>query len=73
MFEDQQKAVQELLANNETFRNLHEEHQALKSKVRDADTGVTPMDAFALERSKKEKLLLKDKMAAILNTHLKQR
>lgn len=72
MFEDQQEAVQKLLESNEEFRQLHEQHQALKAKVRDAGIGATPMDPFALERAKKEKLMLKDKMAVILNGHLKK-
>lgn len=66
MFEDQQDQVQQLLNTNPAFKELHDKHQVLKQQVRDADLGVLPMDAYVLERLKKEKLLLKDKMAQML-------
>jgi hypothetical protein len=66
MFEDQQDQVQQLLNTNPAFKELHDKHQELKQQVRDADLGVLPMDAYVLDRMKKEKLLLKDKMAQML-------
>ena len=72
MFEDQQDAVNNLLANDENFQLLYQQHKDLKTKVRDADIGATPMDPFTLDRLKKEKLLLKDKMATIIASYKKQ-
>lgn len=69
MFEDQQEALQELLNTNSEFKELYEQHQSLKETVRKAETGVLPMEKFSLDRIKKEKLLLKDKMATILSSH----
>ncbi|MBF0108952.1 MAG: YdcH family protein [Magnetococcales bacterium] len=63
MFEDQSELVQALLAKNETFRALHNEHQMLKQQIAEAGRA---MDQFALERLKKRKLMLKDQMATIL-------
>lgn len=63
MFEDQTEVVNNLLAKDPEFREMFEKHQNLKSQVRDADLGVLPLDQLTVERMKKEKLLLKDKMA----------
>lgn len=66
MFEDQTGVVETLLATDPEFRELYDKHQGLKSQVRDADLGVLPLDQLTVERMKKEKLLLKDKMAVRL-------
>jgi len=70
MFEDQQGAVEELLATDEKFKGLYEQHRQLKERVHEISIGIKPVDSVSLERMKKEKLLLKDKMAFILKTHL---
>ncbi|OSM05225.1 DUF465 domain-containing protein [Magnetofaba australis] len=67
MFEDQLQAVQELLTTNEAFKELYDRHQDLKNQV--SDLNGSTVDDFTLERLKKEKLLLKDQMATILNQH----
>ena len=69
MFEDQLQAVHELLATNEQFRQLHDQHQNLKEELED---NARNRDQFALERIKKQKLILKDQMAAILTEHTGQ-
>ncbi|MBF0379774.1 MAG: hypothetical protein HQL69_02080 [Magnetococcales bacterium] len=66
MFEDQLQAVKELLETDEQFRDLHDKYQTIKTKV---DTSGRTLDKFNLDKLKKEKLLLKDKMATILNQH----
>ncbi|MBF0133564.1 MAG: YdcH family protein [Magnetococcales bacterium] len=63
MSKDETVLVQELLAKNNEFRALHEEHQSLKQQI--GETGRT-MDQFTVERLKKRKLQLKDQMAVIL-------
>ncbi|MBF0434137.1 MAG: YdcH family protein [Magnetococcales bacterium] len=62
MFEDQSDRVKDLLAKNDEFRTLYEEHQSLKMQI--ADSGRT-MDQFAVERLKKRKLQIKDQLAVI--------
>lgn len=66
MFEDQEPTVQKLLATHPEFKALFEQHQELKNRVNDANSGTSPVDDVTLDRMKKEKLMLKDKMAAIL-------
>nr|CRH04649.1 conserved protein of unknown function [Candidatus Magnetococcus massalia] len=67
MFEDQLQAVQDLISNNPEFKALHDKHQELKDQVSELSYG--PVDDVTLEKLKKEKLLLKDQMAAILAQH----
>ncbi|MBF0134931.1 MAG: DUF465 domain-containing protein [Magnetococcus sp. DMHC-1] len=71
MFEDQLQAVQELLETDAQFRELHEQHQNLKDKI--AELGPRSLGDFTVERMKKEKLLIKDKMATILQRHTETR
>ena len=66
MFEYEQDIVEKLRNTNKLFEELYEEHHRLKEKVRDAEIGVLPLDDFAVERMKKEKLLAKDRMAAMI-------
>lgn len=73
MFEYDQELVEELLANDVAFRKLYEDHRELKSKVREAEIGTLPLDDFTVARMKKQKLLCKDKMAAIIAQHRTER
>ncbi|MBF0402067.1 MAG: YdcH family protein [Magnetococcales bacterium] len=66
MFEDQLQAVQELLTTSEKFRQLHDQYQAIKLEI---EQHGQSRDQFALERMKKQKLMLKDQMAVLLNQH----
>ena len=72
MFEYDQDIVEVLLNDNEQFQALYKQHNALKAKVRDAETGILPLDAFSLGTMKKEKLLAKDKMAAIIEQYRRE-
>ncbi len=66
MFEYEQDIVQELRSSNKQFEKLYNEHRKLKTKVRDAELGILPFDDYRLEVMKKEKLLIKDRMAAMI-------
>jgi uncharacterized protein YdcH (DUF465 family) len=66
MFEDQLQAVQELLSTSDKFRQLHDQYQAIKTEI---ETYGHVRDQFSLERLKKQKLMLKDQMAFMLNQH----
>ena len=72
MFEYDQDIVEVLLNDNEQFQALYQEHNALKEKVRDAELGVLALDALSLGTMKKEKLLAKDKMAAIIEQYRRE-
>ena len=69
MFEHDQEIVDSLLNEDDDFKRMYEKHGKLKQKVRDANLGAEPIDDFALENLKKEKLLLKDRMAAIIASY----
>ena len=69
MFEHDQEIVDSLLNEDDDFKRMYEKHGKLKQKVRDANLGAEPIDDFALENLKKEKLLLKDRMAAMIASY----
>ena len=69
MFEFDQDIVNTLLEDNSDFQSLFAQHSQLKEKVRDAELGVIPMDNLTLGALKKEKLLAKDKMAAMIEQY----
>jgi len=69
MFEYENDIVQNLLDENDDFKRLFNKHDQLKRRVKQANTGVEPVDDFSLENMKKEKLLLKDRMAAIIEDY----
>ena len=69
MFEYDEKIVNSLLADSNDFQSLYRQHNDLKEKVRDAELGVRPIDDLTLSSLKKEKLLTKDKMAAMIDDY----
>lgn len=60
--------VGRLIAENEEFKNLHEEHLDLKAKVGEfaKKKFLTPDDELELARIKKIKLAGKDRMSHII-------
>ena len=66
MFEYENEIVKSLLSDNDDFKRLFDKHDQLKRRVDEANSGVEPVDDFSLENMKKEKLMLKDRMAAII-------
>ena len=69
MFEYDQEIVDSLLTEDDDFKRLYEKHGVLKQQVREANLGTEPMDDTALENLKKEKLHLKDLMAAKIQNY----
>ena len=69
MFEYDQDIVECLLNEDEDFKRLYEKHSELKQKVKEANLGTHPLDDFSLEDLKKQKLMLKDRMAAKIATY----
>ena len=69
MFEHDQKIVSKLLEENDQFKRLYDKHSALKKAVNDANTKNSSTDGLRLENMKKEKLLLKDQMARMIEEH----
>jgi len=69
MFEFDQQIVEALLTENADFRRLYDKHVELKHRVHEANAGADPVDDYALENMKKEKLMLKDRMAAMIQDY----
>ena len=69
MFEQDQEIVQSLIDENKNFRRLYNKHCQLKSKVKEANQGCFSIDDFDLEILKKEKLLIKDRLAIIIEDY----
>jgi len=72
MFEHDDEVVSSLLKDNAKFQKLFKKHHDLKEKVKDVEDGVVLMDDVKLGRLKKEKLLTKDKMAALIVQYRKE-
>lgn len=69
MFENRADQFTGMVNNNEEFRQLYKQHKALDKRVRAADNRTAPMDTLALNKLKKEKLWLKDRMDWLMERH----
>lgn len=69
MFEFDQHIVNSLLSENNDFKRLYDKYDMLKQRVKEVNAGVIPMDDFSLEKIKKEKLMLKDRMAHMIEDY----
>ncbi len=69
MFEYESDIVANLLAEDKNFKRLFEKHNELKKKVRSVNSGMEAVDDFSLENLKKEKLLIKDRMALLIENY----
>ena len=73
MTENERKVRERLLEQSDEFRGLHERHNELKIKVRDAELGHVPMDSMRLGELKREKLRTKDRMAVLIAAYGEER
>ncbi len=69
MFEHDQEIVNSLLNDNKNFKRLYEKHDVLKNTVKEANEKNINVDQISLEGLKKEKLILKDRMATIIEDY----
>jgi uncharacterized protein len=72
MFEHEKAKVDQLLRNDNRFKRLYDKHSRLNTKVDQASAGAIPMTQFELETLKKEKLMLRDRMQAMLQASAAQ-
>ena len=72
MFDYDQVTVDRLLEADDGFRRLYNKHSVLNAKVDQAQAGKAAMDDNQLELLKKEKLLLRDRMQAMINAQSTQ-
>jgi uncharacterized protein YdcH (DUF465 family) len=59
--------IAELRENNEVFHNLMDEYDWLDAQIRNLEELNTPIGDFHMEEMKKRRLLLKDRLYAILH------
>ena len=69
MFEYDQQIVNSLLVMNKDFKRLYDKHDSLNQKVDEANSGSVALDDYSLEKLKKEKLMLKDRMAQMIEEY----
>jgi len=72
MFEFDRQIVDSLLSENYDFKRLHDKHHELDQQVDEITSGNANADDQTLERLKKERLLLKDKMFHMIEQHKQQ-
>jgi uncharacterized protein YdcH (DUF465 family) len=69
MFESDESVIQTLIMDSQDFKVLYKRHNALKSKVSKADFGTLALGDATLRSMKREKLLVKDQMAAMIDDY----
>ncbi|WP_455232479.1 YdcH family protein [Geopseudomonas aromaticivorans] len=65
-FPEHQEQLRALLASDSHFGQLAERYAALDKRIYAAEDGREPLDDFALQTLKNERVLLKDQIAARL-------
>jgi len=66
MFPEYRDLISRLKTEDAHFSKLFERHNELDHQIANMETGVAPANSFTIESLKKEKLLLKDKLYAVL-------
>lgn len=72
MFEFDQQIVDSLLSENIDFKRLYEKHDMLNQQVDEINSGNQTTDDVTLEKMKKEKLLLRDRMSLMIEDYKRQ-
>jgi uncharacterized protein YdcH (DUF465 family) len=67
-FPEHTARIAELRENNDTFHNLMDEYNWLDSHIRSLEEHDIPVSDYHIEEMKKRRLLLKDKLYAIINS-----
>ena len=66
MFPEYRELITQLKTTDHHFMRLFDQHNALDQKIKNMESSVTPSTHEEIEILKKEKLLLKDQLYAIL-------
>ncbi len=72
MFEYDNEVVESLISEDKDFERLYNKHVELKQRVDHANAGMEPIDDLSLEQLKKEKLLVKDRMAGLIKDYQRE-
>lgn len=65
-FPDKTERIQELKTTDSHFRKLHEDYHVVNRAIHRAETNVEPIDPFAEEDLRKQRMRLKDDIARLL-------
>ncbi|TDR82906.1 YdcH family protein [Paludibacterium purpuratum] len=66
MFREHRELISQLKQSDRHFGRLFEDHNVLDQRIQNAESGQEHLGALELEILKKQKLLLKDQIYAIL-------
>ena len=69
MFEYDHEIVDSLLSESKDFERLYTKHGELKQRVKRATIGSEVINDLSLEQLKKEKLLVKDRLANLIENY----
>lgn len=72
MFHEYRDLISELKTKDAHFAKIFDRHNELDQKIKDAAEGREHMEDVELDKLKKEKLLLKDEVYAILSAYEKE-
>ncbi|MEE4331456.1 MAG: YdcH family protein [Wenzhouxiangella sp.] len=67
MFENRKEEMEAMLNENQEFRRLYSQHQQLEKRVIAAENGTAAMEDLALNQLKREKLMIKDQLARLMD------
>lgn len=73
MFHEYREEITHLKQNNAHFEKIFNEHNELDQKIKNAEDGVTPLSNQEIEVLKKQKLLLKDQVYAMILEYRKNK
>ena len=65
-FPESVEQIQELKLTDTHFARLAEEYHVLNRRVHRAETNIEPLDDFAVQELRKQRMLLKDEIASRL-------
>jgi len=69
MFPEYRELISQLKHNDHHFTRLFDKHNELDQKIKNMEAHISPGTQEEIETLKKEKLLLKDQLYAILKKH----
>lgn len=71
MFHEYRDEISKLKQQNAHFEKIFNEHNELDQKIANAENGIEPLGNLEIETLKKQKLLLKDQVYAMIMEYKK--
>ncbi len=66
MFPEYRDLISQLKTTDHHFRTLFDRHNDLDQRIKNMEAGIEPASQLEIETHKKEKLMLKDQLYALL-------